>query len=140
MLTIAPDGQTPDKPTVLGKPNDEPPIHVYATGMFKSLRKGEQRWVTGDAVGPALDSGVLYQIGSLAERDYAEPAVAPEPAAAPPAPVPEPTDVEKHLVDMSKSQLVKLAQKVDLEGRSAMDKSELYEHLRRHPNVHDHLD
>jgi hypothetical protein len=139
MITIPPDGQTPSKPTVLGEPNGAPPIQVYATGMFKSLRKGETRWVTGAAIDDALASGVLAEINvdpldtpiQVVEPKAITPVV-------PPA-VPTATNAEVALADMSKSQLVKLAQKLGLEGRSAMDKSELYEHLRHHPEVAQHL-
>ena len=138
MLTIPPDGQTPDKATILGQPNDEPPIQVHATGMFKSIRKGETRWVTGTDVAKGLSNGVIVQIGALAPVDYAEPTVDVT-IVHTPAPLPEPTEVDRALVDMSKSELVKVAQAVGLDGRSAMDKSELYEHLRHHPVVPDHL-
>lgn len=139
MLTITPDGQTPDKPTVLGKPNGEPPIQVFATGLFKSIRKDETRWVTGTDVARGLSNGVIVQIAGLAPADYAEPTAEKEQHLPEPDPLPKPTDVDRALVDMSKSELVKVAQAVGLEGRSAMDKSELYEHLRHHPEVPDHL-
>ena len=154
MLTITPDGQTPDRPTVLGEPNGNKPVQVYSTGMFKSMRKGETRWVTGTDAVKGIEHGVLVEIGlpsvddvvtdlaarlpetvvvsgHVAPADYAEPTADPE--------IPHATDVDAKLADMSKSQLVKLARQLDIEGRSAMDKSELYEHLRHHPEVAQHL-
>ncbi len=149
MLTIPPDGQTPARPTILGELNGQPPVQVFSTGMFKSLRKGETRWVTGTDVPKGLDSGVLVEIDSfdtpvrVVEPNIApvvvRPAVAPADYADPAEPIPTATELDVALADMSKSQLVKLAQKVDLDGRSAMDKSELYEHLRHHPEVAQHL-
>lgn len=151
MLTIPPDGQKPSRPTLLGQPNGEPPVQVYLTGMFKSLRKGETRWVTGTDVPKGLDSGVLVEVNvdpfdtpvRVVEptnvTPVVNPAVAPADYADPADPIPTATELDVALADMSKSQLVKLAQKVDLDGRSAMDKSELYEHLRHHPEVAQHL-
>lgn len=143
MLTIPPDGQIPSRPTVLGEPTGDDPVQVYSTGMFMSLRKGETRWVTGSAVEMGLDSGSLMLIGALNDDDYHEPTGDTEQlitTTVPTAPtITEPTepqfDASSTLADMSKSDLVKLAQMVGLEGRSGMDKSELYEHLRRHPDV-----
>ena len=160
MLTVTPDGQTPDKPTVLGQPNGDEPIQVYSTGLYKSMMKGQTRWVTGTGVDPGLDNGVIVLIQTLAEeedaaverlrnrRGYSGPGLVdldeakaqvfqetvssvdsgtPE--------VPQGTKVDAHLAGMSKAELVKLAREVGLEGRAAMDKSELYEHLRHHPGV-----
>lgn len=144
MLTIPPDGKEPSRPTVLGEPNGETPVLVYATGMFKSLRKGEERWVTGTDAAKGIEGGVLMPLDSnplaLTEEEREVRNEAPPAAAVATADdIPTATDVDVALAAMSKPQLVKLAQKLSLEGRSAMDKSELYEHLRHHPEVADHL-
>jgi len=147
MLTIAPDGKTPDKPTVLGKPNGDDPVQVYATGLYNGIMKGETRWVTGTDVADGLDGGVIVLLGTLTEKedvvesvftgqDLRESSSLAELHA---QPIPEATEVDERLAAMSKGELVVLAQKVNLEGRSAMDKSELYEHLRQRPDVADHL-
>jgi hypothetical protein len=139
MLVVRPDGKTPDKPHVLGQPNGDEPVQVYATGLFMGIMKGETRWVTGDKVDHGLDLGVIVLIGTLADPDdYFSSDPVPEVREVPDAPerpVPTATDVDVRLADMSKSDLVKLARAVSLEGRAGMDKSELYEHLRHHPDV-----
>lgn len=149
MITIPPDGVSPDRPTVLGEPNGDAPVQVYSTGMFKSIRKGETRWVTGTDAVKGIEHGVLVEI-NLDPLDspikVVEPTIIITPVAAPDdyadpsgGDVPTATDADVKLADMSKSQLVKLARELDIDGRSAMDKSELYEHLRHHPKVADHL-
>jgi len=145
MLTVTHDGQTPDKPTVLGQPNGDEPVQVYSTGLYKSMMKGQTRWVTGTGVDPGLDNGVIVLIQTLAEETDPGPRVEiegwhdvelPETEV---ATFPEGTEVDARLAAMSKADLVKLARTVGLEGRAAMDKSELYEHLRHHPGVEDQL-
>jgi len=155
MLVVTPDGKTPEQPTVLGKPNGDEPVQVYATGLYKSLMKGETRWVTGDAVDDGLDNGVIVLIGTLVEDTEPDhPAIHPngghvgyvntgrlndetQVSVETITEVPEGTDADARLAAMSKSELVKLAREVSLEGRAGMDKSELYEHLRHHPDVLD---
>lgn len=151
-------GHRQDRPTLIGESNGDDAIQVYATGLYEGVRKGQVRWVTGTGVQAGLDSGVIVQIAQVEDTDRAQleadsqhaaaaardHVVAPEGAmfeqTAPTlAPVPEATDVDRGLADMSKSELVKIAQKVGLPGRSAMDKSELYEHLRHLPEVEQHL-
>ena len=141
MLTVTPDGQTPDKPTVLGQPNGDEPVQVYSTGLYKSMMKGQTRWVTGTGVDPGLDNGVIVLIQTLAEETDPSPDVWEPMAVVNPESVirvdepPQGTEVDARLAAMSKADLVKLAREVGLEGRAAMDKSELYEHLRHHPGV-----
>lgn len=162
MITEQVHGHLAERPTILGDPNGAPAIQVYATGLYEGVRKGQLRWVTGSGVKAGLRSGVIVEVAqvapaeravhdAIAEHNQAEardhipgPAggmfdpVAPSPIGDL-APMPEVTDVDRRLADMSKSELVKVAQLVDLPGRSSMDKSELYEHLRHLPNVGEHL-
>lgn len=154
MLIEQVHGHRQDRPTVLGDANGAEAIQVYATGLFHGVRKGAIRWVTGEAVQAGLDSGVIVEVSPLDDtstdetmpRDHvASPTGSPfEPNPSSVSevglrPVPEATDVDRGLADMSKSELVKIAQEVDLPGRSSMDKSELYEHLRHLPEVEQHL-
>lgn len=164
MLVERVHGQSADQPTILGESNDESAIQVYATGLYEGIRKGDVRWVTGTAVAAGLRSGVIIEVADTTpdsradiertaehERAAARDHVASPPGAmfqprepfsepGGPLEVPEATDVERRLAEMSKPDLVKLARAVDLPGRSAMDKSELYEHLRGHPDIGSHLD
>ena len=164
MLVEQVHGHIEDRPTVLGIPNDEPAIQVYATGLYEGIRKGVVRWVTGTGVETGLRSGVLVRVGEMDEpstaqydaaaevetasrRDHVEspPGAMFEPRTPAPAksladqPVPEAGDAEEKLAEMSKNDLLVIARAMDLDGRSAMDKSELYEHLRTHPNIADYL-
>jgi hypothetical protein len=142
MLVVRPDGKTPDKPHVLGKPNGDEPIQVYATGLYMGIMKGETRWVTGDKVDEGLDGGVIVLLGTLLDEEdpveqtgYSGPGlVSPEQVRAEVV-TSTSTDVDAKLADMSKSELVKIARAVSLDGRAGMDKNELYEHLRHHPDV-----
>jgi len=155
-MLIQVHGHRQDKPTIIGDPTGDDAIQVYATGLFEGIRKGELRWVDGTGVQAGLDSGVIVEVDSITDqsRDEVDAAAEHELAAArdhitePVAgayeprtltPVPEATDVDRTLADMSKADLVEIARAVDLTGRSAMDKSELYEHLRQHPDVGAHL-
>lgn len=149
-------GHRPDKPTVLGQANGEPAIQVYATGVYGPLRAKSVRWVTGTGVAAGLASGSLVEIADVSdtERQAIEAhteAVAreaahhmPNPAGAAfvepdEAPIPEATDIDRALADLSKSALMDIAREVDLSGRSAMDKDELYEHLRVMPGIGDYV-
>lgn len=167
MLVERVHGHTADRPTVLGEANGEPAIQVYATGLYEGVRKGDVRWVTGTAVQPGLDTGNIVEIDQTtgvaradiertaeheraAARDHVasppgamfeprQPATVPS-AVDPDAAVPEATDVDVRLAEMSKPELTALARLAELPGRSAMDKGELYEHLRALPNIGSFLD
>ena len=160
-MLIQVHGHSPDKPSLIGQANGADAVQVYATGLYEGVRKGELRWVTGDLVQVGLDSGVIVEVAGISDDSSAEIEAAatheaaasrdhiPEPmsGAYEPrtlgadglAPVPEVTEVDRGLAELSKSELVKIAQTVGLDGRSSMDKSELYEHLRHLPNVGKHL-
>ena len=151
-------GHREDKPSILGKPNGADAIQVYATGLYEGVRKGLLQWVTGDAVDAGIERGLLIPVEQAEEdltaqieadaetartrlRDHSPtPAGSSFQPSEDLVPVPEATVVDRALADMSKADLVKIAQAVELEGRSAMDKSELYEHLRQLPDVADHID
>lgn len=159
MLTEQVHGHTPERPTRLGQANGADAVQVYATGLFQGVRKGDVRWVTGDLVEVGLDSGVLVlvdnadddslaDIGRTADRERAAARdhVASPPGAMfeprthdPDGPAPVATEVDVQLAELSKSDLLTLARAVDLPGRTGMDKGELYEHLRKHPDIADHL-
>jgi len=55
-------GHDQDRPLVLGAPNDADARYVEGTGLFLAVRKGDRRWVTGDAVDDGLRSGVLVMV------------------------------------------------------------------------------
>lgn len=162
MLVEQVHGHTQDKPTVIGEPNGEPAIQVYATGLYEGIRKGVLRWVTGTKVAPGLRAGVIVRVGDISPESAAQVDAEAELEAAsrrdhvesPPGamfeprtptttadlPVPEAGDTEVKLADMSKQDLLVIARAMNLEGRSAMDKSELYDHLRKHPDIAKHID
>lgn len=58
-------GLTPEDPMVCGPvvDPDQPVILVEATGMACGIRKGQQRWVTGADIEPAIAAGLLVRIG-----------------------------------------------------------------------------
>lgn len=63
-MAVAParPGTSPDRPKILGRPNGDPPILVAATGMYLSLSKGQQCWVTGTAVAFGVEHGSLVVV------------------------------------------------------------------------------
>lgn len=149
-MIIQVHGQSQDKPTLLGDDNGADAVQVYATGLYEGVLMGDLRWVTGSAVEAGLECGVLVEVDSLTDdtREQVDASAEHDRAAAQDhitepvsgafeqrSPLPEATDVDRALAGMSKSELADIARTIELPGRSAMDKSELYEHLRQHPEV-----
>jgi len=91
-------GHDAKTPLILGQPNDEPARFIEGTGLYLAIRKGDQRWVTGTAVQPGLQSGVLIDVhtgdGPALSDSQLEAAAAAEPAeSAPAASVPADADL-----------------------------------------------
>lgn len=55
-------GHDQDRPLILGAPNNADARYVEGTGLFMAVRKGDRRWVTGEAVDTGLRSGVLMMV------------------------------------------------------------------------------
>lgn len=158
MITELVHGHREDKPSVLGEANGEPAIQVYATGLYEGIRKGVTRWVTGTKVQAGLDLGAIVEVESVSADQNTERARVEEHnrattrdhVATPPGasferpddrpPVPEASEIDVVLAQMSKRELYAIAQDVDLKGRTGMDKTELYEHLRAMPDIADFVD
>lgn len=66
-------GESMDDPIVCGKPNDGRPVYVQCDAMVHGLRHGELRWVTGDAVQEALDSGWFIHVNPPEVIVYVDP-------------------------------------------------------------------
>lgn len=82
-------GTDPAHPIVCGTVTvDDPVILVEATGMVLGIRKGQQRWVIGDQVEPAIATGLLLHIGEPAPEPEARPTRLPDgtPGSAPELP------------------------------------------------------
>lgn len=74
-------------PLILGDVNKADPILVESTGLFMSLRKGQQRWVTGSAVQAGFAAGNLISASDSTARMDTSPVT----VATAPAPAPEPS-------------------------------------------------
>jgi hypothetical protein len=160
MLTETVHGHQKDKPSIIGKPNGDEPIQVYATGLYEGILANTTRWVTGDKVAAGLGLGVLVEVAAVTDSDkerhdavqghastsrsdHSTVAVGAMFEAVEPSvsddwesnPVPETSAVDEKLAAMSKKDLMAIAKRIDLPGRSSMGKEELYEHLRGHPDV-----
>jgi len=55
-------GYEADQPLILGVENGAAARLVEGTGLFLAVRKGDRRWVTGDAVNKGLRQGVLIAV------------------------------------------------------------------------------
>lgn len=82
-------GLTANDPILCGTVTEgETPVLVEATGMALGIRKGQQRWVTGDQVATAVAAGLLVRIGEPEPEPEARPTRLPDgtPGSAPELP------------------------------------------------------
>lgn len=55
-------GRSSDDPMLVGAEDGAPARYIVTTGLGFGLIKGSQRWVTGDGVDGALESGLFVEI------------------------------------------------------------------------------